>query len=219
MEAVKIYNLVILDESGSMHSIYQQALTGVNETIQTIRRVQQQHDEMEQNLTLVAFSAGERYLNTIYFNTPIGEVEEITEKQYQPGGCTALYDAMGEMITRIQEVKHHDDKVLVTVITDGFENASQKWSAAGIKSLVDELRHMGWTFTYIGANQDSVEEAAKIGVRNAMNFGATAEGTRAMFRKDSKARSSFMDTLAMKLKSPSRAAQCNEEAADYFKEG
>ena len=39
MEVKNIINLMILDASGSMESIYNQALSGVNETIQTIRMV------------------------------------------------------------------------------------------------------------------------------------------------------------------------------------
>ena len=34
----KVFNLIILDESGSMSYIERQALNGLNETLQTIRR-------------------------------------------------------------------------------------------------------------------------------------------------------------------------------------
>ena len=36
----RVHNLIVLDESGSMQSIYHPALTGVNETLQTIREAQ-----------------------------------------------------------------------------------------------------------------------------------------------------------------------------------
>ena len=52
MEVKNIINLMILDASGSMESIYNQALSGVNETIQTIRMGQKDHPELEQSLTL-----------------------------------------------------------------------------------------------------------------------------------------------------------------------
>lgn len=53
----KIFNLIILDESGSMESIKQQAITGVNETIQTIRNAQKQHEEQEHYVSLVSFNS------------------------------------------------------------------------------------------------------------------------------------------------------------------
>lgn len=128
MNTQKIYNLIILDASGSMSSIYTQALTGVNETIATIRMAQEQHPDLEQYLTLASFSAGENFINRIYTAVPIAEVRDITEKDYPLLGCTALYDAMGTTISELQQKLSHDDRVLVTIITDGYENASRTWS-------------------------------------------------------------------------------------------
>ena len=66
METQKIFNLVILDASGSMGTIYTQALTGVNETLATIRMAQEEHPELQQYVTLASFSAGAHFLNRIY---------------------------------------------------------------------------------------------------------------------------------------------------------
>ena len=154
METQKIFNLVILDASGSMETIYTQALTGVNETLATIRMAQKEHPELLQFVTLASFSAGEHFLNRIYSAKPIAEARNITKEDYPLLGCTALYDAMGTCISELQQKVTHGDRVLVTVITDGYENSSRTWSGHQIKSLVQELRQMGWTFTYIGADQD-----------------------------------------------------------------
>lgn len=221
MEKQKIYNLVILDASGSMSSIYNQALTGVNETIQTIRLAQQDHAEMEQYLTLASFSAGIHYLNRIFEALPIAECHDITKDDYPLLGCTALYDAMGDLISELQQTVKHDDRVLVTIITDGYENASHRWNGPKIKSLVEELRLMGWTFTYIGANQEVEKVAATMGVRNTMTFDADAEGTSRMFAKERKARSRFMSKIAKSTMACEGVMCCSlakEESNDYFKE-
>ena len=147
MKTQKIYNLVILDASGSMHSIYTQALSGVNETLATIRMAQEEHPELQQYVTLASFSAGDHFLNRIYSALPIAEARNITREDYPLLGCTALYDAMGTCISELQQKVTHEDRVLVTIITDGYENASRTWSGKQIKSLVQELRQMGWTFT------------------------------------------------------------------------
>ncbi|MDY2779550.1 MAG: VWA domain-containing protein, partial [Alloprevotella sp.] len=136
METQKIFNLVILDASGSMESIYTQALTGVNETLATIRMAQTQHPELRQYVSLASFSAGEQFLNRIYSAVPIDEARNITREDYPLLGCTALYDAMGTCISELQQKVTHGDRVLVTIITDGYENASRTWSGQQIKSLV-----------------------------------------------------------------------------------
>ena len=215
MEIKRIINLVILDASGSMESIYNQALTGTNETIQTIRMGQKDHPELQQCLTLASFNSGKDYLKVKYSVAPIDEVKEITREDYVAQGCTALYDAMGEMISELKRKMTDEDRVLVTVITDGYENSSTHWSGPQIKSLIEELRQTGWTFTYIGANQDVEAVAGSMGIRNTLAFEETEEGTRTMFARESKSRSRFMDKLS-KLKMMGCA--CMVEEADYFED-
>jgi len=215
MEIKNIINLIILDASGSMESIYNQALSGVNETIQTIRMGQKDNPEFKQILTLASFNSGKNYLNVKYSATPIDEVKEITKEDYIACGCTALYDAMGEMISELKRKVTPEDRVLVTVITDGYENASIHWNGPQIKSLVEELRHEGWTFTYIGANQDVEAVAGSMGIRNTLSFDTTDEGTKEMFQKDIIARLRMVKGFKL---SAMKGDKCLEEKDDYFKE-
>ena len=215
MEVIRIINLMILDASGSMESIYNQALSGVNETIQTIRMGQNEHPEFQQILTLAYFNSGKNYLNVKYSATPIDEVKEITKEDYVTRGCTALYDAMGEMISELNRKITPEDRVLVTVITDGYENASVHWFGPQIKSLVEELRHEGWTFTYIGANQDVEAVAGSMGIRNTLAFDETEEGTKAMFEIDRISRFLHMKDMGEKL---IKGCKCLEEDENYFKD-
>ena len=88
----KIFNLIIIDESGSMQSIKRAAIDSVNETIQTIRSAQKKHEEQEHYVSLVTFNDD---VKTVYECVPVDEVKELTAETYQPDCCTALYDAMG----------------------------------------------------------------------------------------------------------------------------
>lgn len=216
METQKIFNLIILDASGSMENIYQQALTGVNETLATIRMAQEKHPELQQYVSLASFSSGEDFLNRIYTTTPIAEARNITRKDYPLLGCTALYDAMGTCISELQQKVRHGDRVLVTIITDGYENASLTWRGHQIKSLVQELRQMGWTFTYIGANQDVEKVAGEIGIQNSLCFSANAKATEAMFMKERRSRSKFYDKVWCNMDSPGESIII--ESNDYFVE-
>ena len=214
MEIKRIINLIILDASGSMESIYNQALSGTNETIQTIRIGQKDHPELQQCLTLASFNSGRNYLNVKYSVTPIDEVKEITNEDYVACGCTALYDAMGEMISELRRKLTSEDRVLVTVITDGYENSSIHWSGPQIKSLVEELRHQGWTFTYIGANQDVEAVAGSMGIRNTLAFEETEEGSKEMFACDRMSRETYY--MKMQEKLHLRGCKCLEEEDNYF---
>ncbi len=72
-----IYNLIILDESGSMSSIYVQALGGANETIQTIRAAQASADDQKQFLTFVTFDSGDKEpVRTVIDTMPIEQVKD-----------------------------------------------------------------------------------------------------------------------------------------------
>ena len=180
----RIYNLIILDESGSMEPIRAQALSGANETLQTIRAAQQENPDDNQMISFVTFDSGHRpSVRTVIDCEPIGKVADLRPDQYEPCGGTPLYDAMGESITALREKVKEGDHVLVTVITDGFENLSRHYTAAMVKELVESLSAKGWVFTYIGANQDSVLAAGAVGIKSTMDFQATVVGSAVMWGK------------------------------------
>ena len=88
----RIFNLIIIDESGSMCSIKKEAIDSVNETIQTIRSAQKKHEGQEHYVSLVTFNDD---VKTVYDCVNVDEVKELNAETYRPDCCTALYDAMG----------------------------------------------------------------------------------------------------------------------------
>ena len=173
----RIFNLIIIDESGSMQSIKTAAIDSVNETIQTIDSAQRNHDDQEHYVSLVTFNNN---VKTLYECVPVDEVKDLTTTTYCPRCSTALYDAMGMSLNALRAKVAKEDKVLVTVVTDGYENASVEYSGLAIKALVEELKTQGWIFAYIGANQDVEEVAAKISISNTLSFKATMAGVKGM---------------------------------------
>ncbi len=176
----KIYNVVILDKSGSMNSIRKQAIDGVNETFGCIRSQRQKNVEQEQYVTLVAFCGCEQ--RVIYENTPIERVHDITADDYRPCCMTPLYDAIGNVCTRLHTTVQDDDtaSVAVTIITDGYENASREFSGKAIKALIEAYKQEGWMFAYIGADHDVESVAFNLSIDNVLQFEKTEEGTRRM---------------------------------------
>ncbi len=189
----RIFNLIILDESGSMQRIKTEAIDSVNETVQTICKAQEEHKDQEHYVTLVTFHDE---VKTVYGCVGCGEVNELTPATYRPQCCTALYDAMGMSLTALRSKVAKDDRVLVTVVTDGYENASREYSGSAIKALVDELKAEGWVFAYIGANQDVEKVAASISITNTMRFECTPEGTRSMSRRSNDSRMALFHRIS-----------------------
>lgn len=190
------YNVVILDKSGSMSSIRKQAIDGVNETFGSIRSSQKKHPDMKQLVTLVAFCGCEQ--KVIYENTPIDEVKDITQNDYQPCCMTPLYDTIGNVCSRLHNKVKGDAtaSVAVTIITDGYENASREFSGKAIKALIEAYKEDGWMFAYIGADHDVEAVAFSLAIDNHMSFDKTEEGTGIMFSKVSECMASFCDELS-----------------------
>ena len=174
---MNIYNVIILDESGSMSSIYNSTLASMNEVLSGIKKNQEEFPEQHHYVTIVTFEGdGISGVKTRRDRVPIGTVAPFTGKDYRPGGCTPLYDAMGKTLNELEGLVREDDKVMATIITDGMENSSEEYSGRTIKNLVARLREKGWALAYIGANQDSVEVARDLNINNALDFDATPEG-------------------------------------------
>lgn len=191
----RIFNLVIIDESGSMHCIEKEAIDNVNETIQTIRKAQQMHPDQEHYVSVVTFNDD---FKTVYDCMEADKVNEFGPDNYNPNCSTALYDAMGFSLTALRRKVAPDDKVLVTVVTDGYENSSREYNGSAIKSLVDELKGKGWVFAYIGANHDVTAVASTISITNVMSFASSGYGTQIMTDKVNRSRERLYSKIALK---------------------
>lgn len=190
----RIFNLLILDESGSMSSIEKQAVDSVNETLQSVRSAQKKYEDQEHYVSFVTFNSDG--IKTVLDRVEAKSVEDITRAQFNPACCTPLYDAIGKSITELKKSVAENDKVLVTIITDGYENDSKEYNQASIKSLTEKLEKAGWTFAYIGANQDATAVSHGLGIKNALNFEATICGTMSMSRKLTASRARWFERVA-----------------------
>ena len=123
-------------------------------------------------------------LNDITFGKPIAEVKNVTRNDYVPDGMTPLYDAIAETVFKVDSLVTPGTVVLMTIITDGLENASRKYTSAKLKVLIEKYMEAGWEFTYIGANQDAILEAGKLGINDAYNYDATKSGVNTMFKRE-----------------------------------
>jgi uncharacterized protein YegL len=152
----------ILDRSGSMSGLEDVTIGGFNGML-----AKQKAEEQAVNVTTVLF---DDKVDIIHDRFPISIVQPLTEKDYYVRGCTALLDAVGESIRKIENVQEHlpedhkASKVIFVITTDGHENSSRKFTYSEIKRMIEAKKEMGWEFLFLGANIDAVEEAAKLGI-------------------------------------------------------
>ena len=148
--------------------------------------LKEKKNKFETKITTVLFS--DKY-NYLYEREKVSYVEKLTSKEYYVEGCTALYDALGSSILKME--KEDTDKVLFIIITDGYENASREFDKKRIKTLIK--KHSEWEFVYIGADIDSYATGGEIGIKksNIANYKKDKTGTNLLF----KAVGSFEDAM------------------------
>jgi len=148
----------LLDRSGSMESCWDDTIGGFNSFVKD-------QAALGGKLTLIQFDH-EYFMS--YENKPLKEIEPLTRETFKPRGSTALLDAIGRAL---KECKTESIPMII-ILTDGQENASRTYTKAHIKDLIFERQKEGWTFMYLGANQDAFTEAGSIGIApgNTMNY-------------------------------------------------
>ena len=191
----QVHNLIILDESGSMEPIKTTIIQGFNELVQTIQGIEKQFPEQEHFISFVSFNGlGQKLL---HFIDPVNKLKQIDDKSYKPDASTPLFDAMGFSINKLKQSLQGqaDYNVLVTVLTDGEENASKEFSGNDIKKLVEELKQNRWTFTYIGTDHDVEKIAASLSINNTMVFEKNDADIKRMFMKEQSARTKYSQKI------------------------
>ena len=145
----------ILDRSGSMSNMIDDTIGGFNSFIESQK-------QLGGTMSLYLF---DNEFDTVYEDTNIENVQVLTKQTFVPRGSTALHDAIGIVINKLSKtVVPENTSIKIIIMTDGFENASKKYTADHIKDLIEIHTKLGWDFMYIGANQDSILEASKLGI-------------------------------------------------------
>ena len=153
--------VIIIDKSGSMHSLTDDVIGGYNSLIE------EQAKEGETLVTTVFFNDSIKF---IHEREDIKNIKPIDKRNYQAGGCTALLDAIGDAIAFIKN-KHASlmadelpKNVIVSIMTDGMENSSKEYSYKRIKDMIELQKKCGWTFIFQAANIDTEYEANRLGI-------------------------------------------------------
>lgn len=188
----------ILDKSGSMSGLEKDTIGGFNSLLDQQRKV-----DGECVITTVLFD--NRY-ELLHDRIDIRAVQPITGKEYFVGGSTALLDAIGKTIHKIEAVQknttedYRAEKVMFVIITDGEENASRNYSSMQIREMIQRQKERyGWEFIFLGANIDAVETAGRFGIDadRAVDYVPDGEGTELNYRMMSETVATFRECGAV----------------------
>lgn len=177
--------IFVIDKSGSMARLTNDTIEGFNGFVEN------QKDDVKTTLTTVLFDTSWRILHD---GIDVYEVKPMTKTDYIAGGGTALLDAIGDTINRVQD--RHDklgedkpDNVLFVITTDGEENSSCKFTKTQIEKMIKhQTNGHGWKFMFLGANMDAVKEAESIGIAKNLTVDYTwsGMGTNALYNSVSR---------------------------------
>lgn len=150
--------ILILDESTSMRGKKQKMINSINNMINQQRQVDPLRNH-EIQFTVVKFNDKvsdpvSKSLNHFQF----------TQQDYNPDGCTALYDAIGHTLVHFR----NEYSVIVVIVTDGQDNMSKTYKKySQIEEMVNYLKtNNNWKFLYLCENPDQFYRG------NSLGFGA-----------------------------------------------
>lgn len=170
--------ILLIDESGSMDVIRQDTLGSLNQFIRTQRKLSLpndgwsgklgERDPRNDTFTLVKFH---EQINYVVTQRKMAEAQELTEKDYAPNNCTALYDAIGDVCNRFSNEK----EVILSIMTDGLENSSREFNYEQVKKLLDTRKEQGWEISYLSAGlteqaqRENYAQGAQLGMQGSCN--------------------------------------------------
>ena len=169
--------IFVIDASGSMAHLVNDTIGGFNGFIESQKAI-----EGKATLTTVLFDSTWKLLHD---GVDVHEVKPMTKSDYVAGGMTAMLDAIGDIINKVQD--RYDElgvekpeEVLFVITTDGEENSSHKFTKSQIEKMIKhQTNGHGWKFMFLGANMDAVKEAKDLGINGnyATNYAYDAKGT------------------------------------------
>lgn len=168
------YVVCIVDRSGSMADMGSAVKNGFNEFLE-----EQKAFAGECSATVVRF---DNTVEVVHHGVDLKDIPAATDTTFTPRGMTALYDAIGDTLKmvaqKISTLASKPKKVMVLVLTDGAENASSRHTNKAIVKAISHCeKKLGWTFVFVGANQDAIATGTQMGfsAQSCLTYTANAE--------------------------------------------
>lgn len=156
----------LLDRTGSMQAIKSDTIGGFNEYLATLQ------GEGAENIRFTMMQFDSTSIDVLHRDADVKKVPKLTEETFRPRANTPLYDAAFRAINEANDQVQEGEKVVICIMTDGYENASKEVNLQQLKSLIEEKQGLGWQFNFMGAGLDAYEIARGVGISsvNTMSY-------------------------------------------------
>lgn len=147
---------ITLDRSGSMATMWDEAIGSLNAYIETLKK-----EETDKDYITIATFDDTGYEVPVN-NIKLKSLKNVTKEIATPRGMTPLFDSVAKTINKAKEENH--DRTVVVIITDGHENASKEYKKEAVTKLIKECEKKDWEVIFLGANFDVSQDATALGV-------------------------------------------------------
>ena len=177
MNAVSSY--ILLDRTGSMSDIWDEALGSVNAYAEAVGKVEEgEADDLETSVTLAVFDYQEGFqFDVLRKDIEPAAWDAVTNDDVSPRGMTPLFDAINRTITMAEA--DNPEKAVIVIMTDGQENSSREVTYEGAKAALDRAEARGWEVVFLGAEFANFADADAVGVDRSKQM-AVSSGTLAI---------------------------------------
>ncbi|GAB5458852.1 MAG: hypothetical protein Hens3KO_18820 [Henriciella sp.] len=169
-----VSSYILLDRTGSMSSIWDEALTSVNAYAAAIGKVEDgEADDLETSVTLAAFDFQDGFkYDVLRTGVQPESWTDVTNDEVSPRGMTPLFDAINRTITMAEA--DNPEKAVIVIMTDGLENSSREVTRDGVKAAMDRAEARGWEVVFLGAEFASFGDADTAGVARSKQMAVSA---------------------------------------------
>lgn len=171
------HDFILLDRSGSMSSLWTEALSSVNAYVAKLAE-----EKVDTGVTLATFDKdnGKFKFEVIRDRITPSTWKPVSSNDAIPRGFTPLNDATGQIVGLAKAGNY--DKVAIIIMTDGLENASTELTVAQAKDLLEGCRAKGWQVIFLGANFDNAQQATSYGAMAGQTMSSSTANLSASMR-------------------------------------
>ncbi|MEL6567499.1 MAG: vWA domain-containing protein [Pseudomonadota bacterium] len=170
-----MHSYILLDRTGSMSSIWDEALTSVNAYAKTVgeEREGEAPDTLNTEITLAVFDhQGGLQYDVLRRKSDADSWQAVTSDEASPRGMTPLFDAIGRTVSMAEA--DNPERAVIVIMTDGHENASQEFTKDTARAALDRARAKGWEVIFLGADFGQFGDAEGVGMAQSKVMGMSA---------------------------------------------
>lgn len=190
---------ILLDRTGSMSQIWDEALGSVNAYADGLANPPDgAAPGTDDRITLAVFDHhGGLQFDLLRRSVAAANWNAVTSEEASPRGMTPLFDAISQLVSLAET--DAPARAILVIMTDGHENASREVTREAAKAALDRVRAKGWEVVFLGADFASFGDAAAVGVLRSKSMAMSPGSFDHSMRKLASKSRSFFDAEAMSV--------------------